>query len=150
MRRLRSSSAEKTHSSFIFIWTRKPLTLPNICPCKKRVGDTDALPSSSGIWPIGSLDGRLRSRGQWTLMGNSLIRLPGLLTLIVTAGLGLSAASAQTSSQSATSGSGQYYVEFRSRQAWDTLLLYSVASGRHPARKTLLGFRPRAMTPKCG
>jgi hypothetical protein len=56
---------------------------------------------------------------EWTLMGSSFTRLPVLLTLIVTMGLGLSAAGAQTSSQSVTSGSGQYYVEFRSRQAWD-------------------------------
>ena len=54
---------------------------------------------------------------QWTLMGSSSTRLPVLLTLIVTTGLGLSMASAQTSSQSATSGAGQYYVEFRSRLA---------------------------------
>jgi len=40
---------------------------------------------------------------QWTLMGSSLTRLPVLLTLIVTTGLGLSMAGAQTSSQSATS-----------------------------------------------
>jgi hypothetical protein len=53
------------------------------------------------------------------------------LALIVVTGIGLSVASAQTSSRSATvrpantrsaavtSGSGQYYFEFRSRQAWD-------------------------------
>jgi hypothetical protein len=40
---------------------------------------------------------------QWTPMGSSSTRLPVLLTLIVTTGLGLSMAGAQTSSQSATS-----------------------------------------------
>ena len=63
---------------------------------------------------------------QRTLMSGFSTRLPVLLTLIVTTALGVSVACAQTSSKSriiqpasATSGSGEYYVEFRSRQAWD-------------------------------
>ena len=58
-------------------------------------------------------------------------RLLSPLPLIVVTGIGLSVANAQTSPQSqivqpattssatTTSGSGQYYFEFRSRQAWD-------------------------------
>jgi hypothetical protein len=60
---------------------------------------------------------------------SSSTRLLSPLALIVVTGIGLSVASAQTSSQSptlrpansatATSGSGEYYFEFRSRQSWD-------------------------------
>jgi hypothetical protein len=78
---------------------------------------------------------------QWTLMGSSSTRLPVLLTLIVTTGLGLSMAGAQTSSQSATSGSGQYYVEFRSRQAWDyghTFVVFGRV-GETPGKKNVAG-----------
>jgi len=59
-------------------------------------------------------------------IGRSSTRLLIPLAIIAVTGLSLSVASAQTSSQSqdtrrvaATSGSGQYYFEFRSRQAWD-------------------------------
>jgi hypothetical protein len=90
---------------------------------------------------------------QWTPMGSSSTRLPVLLTLIVTTGLGLLMAGAQTSSQSATSRSGQYYVEFRARQAWDyghTFVVFGRV-GETPGKKNVaLGFRQRAMTPKCG
>ena len=86
----------------------------------------------------------------WTRMGSSLTRLPGLLTLIVTTGLGLSAACAQTSSQSVTSGSGQYYVEFRSRQAWDyghTFVVFGRV-GETPGKKNVAGLSPKGDDPK--
>src|SRR4249919_4028278 len=87
---------------------------------------------------------------QWTLMGSSSTRLPVLLTLIVTTGLGLSMAGAQTSSQSATSGSGQYYVEFRSRQAWDyghTFVVFGRV-GEPPSKKNVAGLSPKGDDPQ--
>jgi len=87
---------------------------------------------------------------QWTLMGSSSTRLPVLLTLIVTTGLGLSMAGAQTSSQSETSGSGQYYVEFRSRQAWDyghTFVVFGRV-GETPGKKNVAGLSPKGDDPK--
>ena len=87
---------------------------------------------------------------QWTLMGSSSTRLPVLLTLIVTTGLGLSMAGAQTSSQSATSGAGQYYVEFRSRQAWDyghTFVVFGRV-GETPGKKNVAGLSPKGDDPK--
>ena len=83
-------------------------------------------------------------------MGSSSTRLPVLLTLIVTTGLGLSMAGAQTSSQSATSGSGQYYVEFRSRQAWDyghTFVVFGRV-GETPGKKNVAGLSPKGDDPK--
>jgi len=87
---------------------------------------------------------------QWTLMGSSSTRLPVLLTMIVTTGLGLSMAGAQTSSQSAASGSGQYYVEFRSRQAWDyghTFVVFGRV-GETPGKKNVAGLSPKGDDPK--
>ena len=83
-------------------------------------------------------------------MGSSSTRLPVLLTLIVTTGLGLSMAGAQTSSQSETSGSGQYYVEFRSRQAWDyghTFVVFGRV-GETPGKKNVAGLSPKGDDPK--
>ena len=83
-------------------------------------------------------------------MGSSSTRLPVVLTLIVAIGLGLSAASAQTSSQSVTSGSGQYYVEFRSRQAWDyghTFVVFGRV-GEAPGKKNVAGLSPKGDDPK--
>ena len=68
---------------------------------------------------------------QRKLTGRSSTPVLVALAMIALMGLGLSAADAQTSSQSplarpantssaaTTSGSRQYYFEFRSRQAWD-------------------------------
>jgi len=103
--------------------------------------------------PVGSA---MISRGhgedtmQWTRMGSSSTRLPVLLTLIVTTWLGLSIAGAQTSSQSVTSGSGQYYVEFRSRQAWDyghTFVVFGRV-GETPGKKNVAGLSPKGDDPK--
>ena len=79
-----------------------------------------------------------------------------LLALITVPGLGLSVAGAQTSSQSqtlrpangsaaATSGSGQYYFEFRSRQAWDyghTFVVFGRV-GEPPSKKNVAGLSPK-------
>ena len=64
------------------------------------------------------------------------------LAMIALTGFGLSAAGAQTSSHtqaaqpaSATSGSGDYYVEFRSRQSWDyghTFVVFGRVGGATP------------------
>ena len=71
------------------------------------------------------------------------------MTLIVTTGLGVSAAGAQTSSQSATSGSGQSYVEFRSRQAWDYGHTFAVFGlGETPGKKNVAGLSPKGDDPK--
>jgi len=64
---------------------------------------------------------------QWMLMGSPPSRLLVSLTLIVTTALGLSVTGAQTT----TSGYWQYYVEFRSRQAWD----YGHTFGIRPRRR---------------
>src|SRR5690348_1454868 len=84
------------------------------------------------------------------------------LALIVVTGIGLSVASAQTSSQSQivrpattssttiTSGSGQYYVEFRSRQAWDyghTFVVFGRV-GETPGKKNVAGLSPKGDDPK--
>jgi hypothetical protein len=87
---------------------------------------------------------------QWTLMGSSPTRLLVLLTLIVTTGLGLSVASAQTSPQPTTSGYGQYYVEFRSRQACDyghTFVVFGRV-GETPGKKNVAGLSPKGDDPK--
>ena len=70
------------------------------------------------------------------LIGRSLTHLLIPLAMIALTGLGLSVASAQTSSPSqnarnvaATSGSGQYYFEFRSRQAWDLFRFFACLLG---------------------
>jgi len=84
-----------------------------------------------------------------------------LLALITVPGLGLSVAGAQTSSQSqtlrptngsaaATSGSGQYYFEFRSRQAWDyghTFVVFGRV-GEPPSRKNVAGLSPKGDDPQ--
>jgi hypothetical protein len=84
-----------------------------------------------------------------------------LLALITVPGLGLSVASAQTSSQpqiirpangsaAATSGSGQYYFEFRSRQAWDyghTFVVFGRV-GEPPSKKNVAGLSPRGDDPQ--
>jgi hypothetical protein len=83
------------------------------------------------------------------------------LGLIVITGLGLSVAGAQTTSQSqitrpanarsaaATSGSGQYYVEFRSRQAWDyghTFVVFGRV-GEAPSKNNVAGLSPKGDDP---
>jgi hypothetical protein len=88
--------------------------------------------------------------------GSSSTRLLNLLALIVVTGLGLSVAGAQTSSQSqtirsaaATSGSGQYYVEFRSRQAWDyghTFVVFGRV-GEAPGKNNVAGLSPKGDDP---
>jgi hypothetical protein len=93
-----------------------------------------------------------------TLIGrSSSTRLPVLSTLIVTMALGLSAASAQTSSHtqtaqpaSATSGSGDYYVEFRSRQSWDyghTFVVFGRV-GEAPRKSNVAGLSPKGDDPQ--
>jgi hypothetical protein len=77
--------------------------------------------------------------------------------MIALTGLGLSVAGAQTSSQSrntrsaaATSGSGQYYVEFRSRQAWDyghTFVVFGRV-GEAPSRNNVAGLSPKGDDPQ--
>jgi hypothetical protein len=93
-----------------------------------------------------------------TLMGrSSSTRLPVFSTLIVTMVLGLSVASAQTSSHtkiaqpaSATSGSGDYYVEFRSRQSWDyghTFVVFGRV-GETPRKSNVAGLSPKGDDPQ--
>jgi hypothetical protein len=84
------------------------------------------------------------------------------LAMIALTGLGLSVASAQTSSQSptirpasrsaatTTSGSGQYYFEFRSRQAWDyghTFVVFGRV-GEPPSKNNVAGLSPKGDDPK--
>jgi hypothetical protein len=90
------------------------------------------------------------------LIGRSSTRLLILLATITLIALGLSAASAQISSQSqktrsaaAISGSGQYYVEFRSRQAWDyghTFVVFGRV-GETPGRNNVAGLSPKGDDP---
>jgi hypothetical protein len=87
---------------------------------------------------------------------SSSTRLLIPLALIFLPGLGLSVAGAQTSSQSqivrpasATSGSGQYYVEFRSRQSWDyghTFVVFGRV-GEAPSKKNVAGLSPKGDDP---
>jgi hypothetical protein len=84
-----------------------------------------------------------------------------LLALITGPGLGLSVAGAQTSSQpqtirpangsaAATSGSGQYYFEFRSRQAWDyghTFVVFGRV-GEAPRKNNVAGLSPKGDDPQ--
>ena len=79
------------------------------------------------------------------------------LGLIALTGVGLPAASAQTSSHtqivqpaSATSGSGDYYVEFRSRQSWDyghTFVVFGRV-GETPRKSNVAGLSPKGDDPK--
>jgi len=93
------------------------------------------------------------------LTARGLLILSGWITLT---GLGLSVAGAQTSSQShvlrqanttsaaATSGSGQYYVEFRSRQAWDyghTFVVFGRV-GETPGKNNVAGLSPKGDDPQ--
>ncbi len=80
-----------------------------------------------------------------------------LLAITALVGLGLSAASAQTGSQfqntrraAATSGSGQYYFEFRSRQAWDyghTFVVFGRV-GEPPSKNNVAGLSPKGDDPQ--
>jgi hypothetical protein len=91
------------------------------------------------------------------LIGRSSTRLLIPLAMIALTGLGLSVTSAQTSSQSqytrnaaATSGSGQYYVEFRSRQAWDyghTFVVFGRV-GETPRKNNVAGLSPKGDDPQ--
>jgi hypothetical protein len=95
------------------------------------------------------------------LIGRSSTGLLVPLALILTA-LGLSVACAQTSSQprtirpanttsaAATGGSGQYYVEFRSRQAWDyghTFVVFGRV-GDTPRKNNVAGLSPKGDDPQ--
>ena len=83
-----------------------------------------------------------------------LLALSGLIVLTV---LGSSAASAQASSHtqtvqpaSATSGSGEYYVEFRSRQSWDyghTFVVFGRV-GETPRKSNVAGLSPKGDDPQ--
>ena len=90
-------------------------------------------------------------------IGRSSARLLFPLAMIALTGLGLSVASAQTSLQSqntrraaATSGSGQYYFEFRSRQAWDyghTFVVFGRV-GEPPSKNNVAGLSPKGDDPQ--
>ena len=79
------------------------------------------------------------------------------LAMIVLTGLGSSVAGAQMGSHSqvaqpasATSGSGEYYVEFRSRQSWDyghTFVVFGRV-GETPGRNNVAGLSPKGDDPK--
>jgi hypothetical protein len=78
------------------------------------------------------------------------------LAMMALVGLGLSVAGAQTSSQPqkprsavAVSGSGQYYVEFRSRQTWDyghTFVVFGRV-GVAPTKNNVAGLSPKGDDP---
>src|SRR5690349_7011353 len=90
-------------------------------------------------------------------IGRSSTRLLIPLAMIALTGLGLSVASAQTNPQSqntrgavATSGSGQYYFEFRSRQAWDyghTFVVFGRV-GEAPSKNNVAGLSPKGDDPQ--
>ncbi len=84
------------------------------------------------------------------------------LAIIAVTGLGLSLANAQTSSRSptirpantasaaTTSGAGQYYFEFRSRQAWDyghTFVVFGRV-GEPPSKNNVAGLSPKGDDPQ--
>jgi hypothetical protein len=81
--------------------------------------------------------------------------LLGLWVLAVIAGFDLRLADAQTSSPpqtktaAVTSGAGQYYFEFRSRQAWDyghTFVVFGRV-GETPSKKNVAGLSPKGDDP---
>jgi hypothetical protein len=90
-------------------------------------------------------------------IGGSSTRLLIPLAIIAVTGFSLSVASAQTNSQShntgraaATSGSGQYYFEFRSRQAWDyghTFVVFGRV-GEPPSKNNVAGLSPKGDDPQ--
>lgn len=90
-------------------------------------------------------------------IGKSSIRLLIALAMFGLTGLGLSAAKAQTSLQlqntpiaARSSGSGQYYVEFRSRQAWDyghTFVVFGRV-GETPRKSNVAGLSPKGDDPQ--
>jgi hypothetical protein len=93
-----------------------------------------------------------------TLTGRSFsTRLPVLSTLILTMVLGISAAGALSGSAAraagaptVTSGSGEYYVEFRSRQSWDyghTFVVFGRV-GETPGKNNVAGLSPKGDDPK--
>ena len=82
------------------------------------------------------------------------------LALIVVSGIGLSVPArrpahnprsyGRQSSAAGTSGSGQYYFEFRSRQAWDyghTFVVFGRV-GEPPSRKNVAGLSPKGDDPQ--
>jgi hypothetical protein len=100
---------------------------------------------------------RLTGIDAWTFRLNCL----GVLALTLASGLGVSAAKAQTSPPAqimrsanakpavVTNGSGQYYFEFRSRQAWDyghTFVVFGRV-GESPSRNNVAGLSPKGDDP---
>jgi hypothetical protein len=89
-----------------------------------------------------------------------LAGVAGLWIVAVAIGLGLGTASAQTSTPQivrpagnkapvTTSGSGQYYFEFRSRQAWDyghTFVVFGRV-GEPPSKNNVAGLSPKGDDP---
>src|SRR5262249_41664935 len=109
------------------------------------------------IWR-GTMRRGLTGIGAWALRLNWLL---GLSALMVAMGLGFSAAQAQTSPPSeivraggnkstvTTSGSGQYYFEFRSRHAWDyghTFVVFGRV-GEAPTKNNVAGLSPKGDDP---
>jgi hypothetical protein len=95
-------------------------------------------------------------------IGRSSTWLLIALAMIALTGLGVPVAGAQTSTQSqitrpastrsavATSGSGQYYFEFRSRQAWDyghTFVVFGRV-GEPPSKNNVAGLSPKGDDPQ--
>jgi hypothetical protein len=101
--------------------------------------------------------GMFAGNGRYT---GSLARVLGFSVLIAAAGLGVSTADAQTSAPqqsthpasnnaTVTSGSGQYYFEFRSRQAWDyghTFVVFGRV-GERPSKASVAGLSPKGDDP---
>jgi hypothetical protein len=96
------------------------------------------------------------------LIGRSSTRFFIPVAMIALTGLGLSVASAQPSARPATarpahagsaavtSGSGQYYFEFRSRQAWDyghTFVVFGRV-GETPTKNNVAGLSPKGDDPQ--
>jgi hypothetical protein len=90
------------------------------------------------------------------LIDRSSTRLLIPLVMIALTGLGISVASAQTSSLSqnprsaAATSAGQYYVEFRSRQAWDyghTFVVFGRV-GETPRKSNVAGLSPKGDDPQ--
>ena len=86
---------------------------------------------------------------QWTLMGSSSTRLPVLLTMIVARAWPFDGwRSDQLTIRHERYG--QYYVEFRSRQAWDyghTFVVFGRV-GETPGKKNVAGLSPKGDDPK--
>jgi hypothetical protein len=123
---------------------------------------TAVLPVSPLMGSFGHAEGHMRQKltdiGAWTGLQSLWVVV---VAIVFAMALDLGTASAQTSAPQivrpasnntsiVTSGSGQYYFEFRSRQAWDyghTFVVFGRV-GEPPSKKNVAGLSPKGDDPQ--